>query len=133
VRPFHDLRHTSITNASAAGTSPAALMASDGHSDFKTTQADIDLAGEMFREEAERLERRLWGSDQYQIPVPNRASVASTANGPVAEPVEETAEMQAVPRVRSGAGVRTYPVWDCHASPVLRRAASAPLRPAEMR
>jgi hypothetical protein len=47
-------------------------MARAGHSDFKTTQAYIDLAGEMFREEAERLERRLWGSDQYQIPVPNR-------------------------------------------------------------
>jgi integrase len=27
VRPFHDLRHTSITNAAAAGTSPPALMA----------------------------------------------------------------------------------------------------------
>jgi integrase len=70
VRPFHDLRHTSITNAAAAGTSPAALMARAGHSDFNTTQAYIDLAGETFREEAERLERRLWGSDQYQIPVP---------------------------------------------------------------
>jgi integrase-like protein len=105
VRPFHDLRHTSITNAAAAGTSPAALMARAGHSDFKTTQAYIDLAGETFREEADRLERRLWGSDRYQIPVPNRASVANAANGPVAESVEETAEMLAVSRVRSGAEV----------------------------
>ena len=105
MQPFHDLRHTSITNAAAAGTSPAALMARAGHSDFKTTQAYIDLAGEMFREEAERLERRLWGSDRYQIPVPNQASVADGANGPVAESMEETAEMQAVPWVRSGAGV----------------------------
>jgi integrase len=39
VRPFHDLRHSSITNAAAAGTPPAALMARAGHSDFKTTQA----------------------------------------------------------------------------------------------
>jgi integrase len=31
VRPFHDLRHTSITNAAAAGTPPAALMARAGH------------------------------------------------------------------------------------------------------
>lgn len=61
VRPFHDLRHASITNAAAAGTPPAALMARAGHSDFKTTQAYIDLAGETFREEADRLERRLWG------------------------------------------------------------------------
>jgi integrase len=105
VRPFHDLRHTSITNAAAAGTSPAALMARAGHSDFKTTQAYIDLAGEMFREEAERLERRLWGPDRYQIRVPNQASDANAANGPVAESVEETAEIQAVPWVRSGAGV----------------------------
>jgi integrase len=38
VRPFHDMRHSSITNAAAAGTAPAALMARAGHSDFKTTQ-----------------------------------------------------------------------------------------------
>jgi integrase len=105
VRPFHDLRHTSITNAAAAGTSPAALMARAGHSDFKTTQVYIDLAGEMFREEADRLERRLWGSDRYQIPVRNRELVDTAESGPVAESVEETAEMQAVSRVRSGAGV----------------------------
>jgi hypothetical protein len=80
-------------------------MARAGHSDFKTTQVYIDLAGERFREEAERLERRLWGSDQYQIPVPNRDSVANSANGPVAEPVDETGDVQAVSRVRSGAGV----------------------------
>jgi integrase len=61
VRPFHDGRHSAITNAAAAGTSPAALMARAGHSDFKTTQGYIDLAGERFRDEAELLERRLWG------------------------------------------------------------------------
>jgi integrase len=62
VRPFHDLRHTSITNSAAAGFSPAALMARAGHSDFKTTQGYIDLAGERFREEAELLEERVFGS-----------------------------------------------------------------------
>ena len=61
MRPFHDGRHTSITNAAAAGTSPAALMARAGHSDFATTQLYIDLSGEAFREEAQRLEDRLWG------------------------------------------------------------------------
>ena len=50
-----------ITNAAAAGTPPAALMARAGHSSFTTTQGYIDLAGETFREEADRLERRLWG------------------------------------------------------------------------
>jgi integrase len=61
MRPFHDGRHTAITNGAAAGLSPAALMARAGHSDFKTTQLYIDLAGETFREEAERLDERLFG------------------------------------------------------------------------
>jgi transposase len=61
VRPFHDFRHTSITNAAQAGMSQAALMARAGHSDFKTTQGYIDLAGETFREEAELLDARVFG------------------------------------------------------------------------
>jgi integrase len=61
MRPFHDGRHTSITNAAAAGVSPAALMARAGHSDFKTTQGYIDLAGETFRDEAELADERLFG------------------------------------------------------------------------
>jgi integrase len=60
MRPFHDGRHTSITNAAAAGVSPAALMARAGHSDFKTTQGYIDLAGETFRGEAELADDRLF-------------------------------------------------------------------------
>jgi integrase len=63
MRPFHDGRHTSITNSAAAGLSPAALMARAGHSDFKTTQGYIDLAGETFRAEAELLEQRLFGAN----------------------------------------------------------------------
>ena len=74
VRPFHDLRHFSITNAAAAGTPPAALMARAGHSDFATTQGYIDLAGETFRAEADRLEDRLWGSsstnERYKVGEP---------------------------------------------------------------
>jgi integrase len=62
VRPFHDGRHTSLTNAAAAGMSGPALMARAGHSDFKTTQGYIDLAGETFREEEELLEARLFGT-----------------------------------------------------------------------
>jgi integrase len=61
MRPFHDGRHSSITNSAAAGLSPAALMSRAGHSDFKTTQGYIELAGETFRAEASRLEERLWG------------------------------------------------------------------------
>jgi len=74
VRPFHDLRHSFITNAAAAGTPPAALMARAGHADFKTTQGYIDLAGERFREEADRLEQRLWGDsstkNRYHVDEP---------------------------------------------------------------
>lgn len=41
-------------------------MARAGHSSFKTTQGYIDLTGETFREEAERLERRLWGDSSTE-------------------------------------------------------------------
>jgi integrase len=62
VRPFHDLRHTALTNEAAAGSSPIALMAKAGHSDMKTTRIYLHLAGTVFRDEAEALERRLIGA-----------------------------------------------------------------------
>jgi integrase len=62
VRPFHDLRHTALTNEAAAGSSPIALMTKAGHSDMKTTRIYLHLAGTVFRDEAEALERRLLGS-----------------------------------------------------------------------
>jgi len=62
VRPFHDGRHTAITNAAAAGVSPAALKAGAGHSDMSTTQRYIDLAGVSFRVEAELAESRMFGA-----------------------------------------------------------------------
>jgi integrase/recombinase XerD len=63
VRPFHDLRHTAITNDAAAGASPAALMAKAGHGSMSTTQTYLHLAGVLFREEADALARRLLGSE----------------------------------------------------------------------
>lgn len=51
-----------LTNAAAAGTSPEALMSRAGHSSYATTRRYFDLAGERFRDEAERLEQRLWGA-----------------------------------------------------------------------
>jgi integrase len=63
VRPFHDLRHTAITNDATAGASPAALMAKAGHGSMSTTQTYLHLAGVLFREEAEALARRLLGSE----------------------------------------------------------------------
>lgn len=62
VRPFHDLRHTAITNEAAAGSSPIALMTKAGHSDMKTTRIYLHLAGTVFRDEAAALERRLLGT-----------------------------------------------------------------------
>ena len=61
VRPFHDGRHTSITNAAAAGVGPGALQARAGHSDLSTTQRYIDLAGVLFRDEADVAEARMFG------------------------------------------------------------------------
>ncbi len=56
VRPCHDLQHSSITNSAAAGTKPEPLMARAGHSSYATTRRYIDLAGEHFRGDADRLE-----------------------------------------------------------------------------
>jgi integrase len=71
IRPCRDLRHSSITNAAAAAMPPGALMSRSGHSSYTTTQRYVDLAGERFREEGDRLERRLWGDPgtkmRYQV------------------------------------------------------------------
>jgi len=61
VRPFHDLRHTAITNDAASGSSPIAVMTKAGHSDMRTTRRYMHLAGVVFREEANRLEERFLG------------------------------------------------------------------------
>lgn len=58
---IHDLRHTALTNLAAAGASQTALMETAGHRSFQTTQQYIDLAGVVFRDEAEALSRRLLG------------------------------------------------------------------------
>jgi hypothetical protein len=72
VRPFHDGRHTSITNAAAAGVAPGALQARAGHADLSTTQRYIDLAGVLFRDEAEAAEARMFG---VAAPAPNDRGV----------------------------------------------------------
>jgi integrase len=60
VRPFHDLRHTSLTNEAASGSTPIALMAKAGHTDMKVTRRYLHLAGIVFHDEAQALERRLF-------------------------------------------------------------------------
>lgn len=59
VRPFHDLRHTSLTNEAASGSTPIALMAKAGHTDMKVTRRYLHLAGIVFHDEAAALGRRL--------------------------------------------------------------------------
>ena len=61
VRPFHDGRHSAITHEAAAGSAPAAIQARAGHADYSTTQRYINLAGVVFRDEAERAEERILG------------------------------------------------------------------------
>ena len=63
VRPFHDGRHSSITNAARHGRTDLALMTLAGHSDSRVTRRYIHLAGEMFRDEADRMGRALWGEN----------------------------------------------------------------------
>jgi integrase len=61
VRPFHDARHASLTNGAAAGEAPIALMTRAGHRSMSTTRGYLHLAGVVFRDEADALERRLLG------------------------------------------------------------------------
>ena len=59
VRPFHDGRHTSITNSAAAGMSNAALMARAGTQTSPRRSSTSTWRGETFREEADMLDTRL--------------------------------------------------------------------------
>jgi integrase len=68
IRPFHDLRHTYITNAAAAGMNAVALMTSAGHSDMKTTKRYMHLVGTVFHDDAESLGRRMLGGKTFYQP-----------------------------------------------------------------
>lgn len=50
-----------LTNGAAAGEGPVALMTRAGHASMATTKRYLHLAGAVFRDEAEALERRLLG------------------------------------------------------------------------
>ncbi|HEY8776559.1 MAG TPA: site-specific integrase [Gaiellaceae bacterium] len=71
VRPWHDLRHTAITNDAAAGSSELAVMSKAGHRSMSTTKTYLHLAGVVFRDEADALERRLLGGPGVRRPEPN--------------------------------------------------------------
>lgn len=61
VRPFHDMRHTSLTNGAAAGELPLELMTRAGHRSISTTQQYLDLAGVTFPDKATALADRMLG------------------------------------------------------------------------
>ena len=65
MRPFHDLRHSSLTNEAAAGSNPIALMTKAGHSSMQTTGIYLHLAGQVFRDEPAALEERLLGGRTF--------------------------------------------------------------------
>ena len=64
-------------------------MARAGHSDYATTRRYVDLAGERFREEADRLERRLWGQrgtkNGYQIALSSPTEATKEAASALAD------------------------------------------------
>jgi len=66
VRPHHDLRPTAITLDAASGASEIAVMTKAGHSSFATTPTYLYLAGTVFREQAERIERMALGASSSE-------------------------------------------------------------------
>jgi integrase len=73
LRPFHDLRHASLTNGAAAGESPIALMTRAGHAKVSTTKQYLHLVGTVVPNEAARLEQRLLGGETF-YPAPTHLS-----------------------------------------------------------
>jgi integrase len=60
-RPFHDLRHTALTHAAAAGNPQAYVQMRAGHSQGAITERYIHSAQVLFPGAAERTEERMFG------------------------------------------------------------------------
>jgi integrase len=61
-RPFHDLRHTSLTHAAAAGNPQIYVQARAGHAQGSITERYMHAAQVLFPGAAERSERRMFGT-----------------------------------------------------------------------
>jgi integrase len=61
-RPFHDLRHTSLTHAAAAGNPQIYVQARAGHSQGSITERYIHAAQVLFPGAAEKSEARMFGA-----------------------------------------------------------------------
>jgi len=60
-RPFHDLRHTSLTHTAAAGNPQIYVQARAGHAHASITERYMHAAQVMFPAAAERAEHRIFG------------------------------------------------------------------------
>jgi integrase len=69
IRPARDLRVTSLTQGALAGEAPLKLMARAGHRSFSTTTGYLKLAGVVFGDEADALEKRMAGEQQNSVPL----------------------------------------------------------------
>src|SRR2546429_1015640 len=90
VRPHHDLRHTAITLDAASGASEIAVMTKAGHSSFATTRTYLHLAGTVFRDEAERMERMALGGSSTELSTDVSAPERISADAARAEQAEGT-------------------------------------------
>jgi integrase len=84
LRPFHDLRHASLTLGAANGESAVALMTRAGHANMATTKVYLHLAGTVFRDEAERLEETLLRGRKLYSPESTSADPAESNPAPQA-------------------------------------------------
>jgi integrase len=73
IRPFHDLRHSALTNlALTPEANELVLMETAGHKSFATTRQYLHLAGRVFPDAAQALQDRLIGPTLYPTLYPSR-------------------------------------------------------------
>jgi integrase len=65
-RPFHDLRHTSLTHAAAAGNPQIYVQARAGHAQGSITERYLNAAQVVFPGAVERSEERMFGTNQQE-------------------------------------------------------------------
>jgi integrase len=70
-RPFHDLRHTSLTHAAAAGNPQIYVQARAGHSQGSITERYMHAAQVLFPGAAERSEARMFGEPRADDTAPS--------------------------------------------------------------
>ncbi len=66
-RPFHDLRHTSLTHSAAAGKPHIYVQARAGHANGSTTERYLHPATLLFPSAAERTEQHMFGTPPLRL------------------------------------------------------------------